>query len=163
LLFDIFDDDKPIGCLVLELKTLRATITIGIETYTSERIGDRQDERLYQALIRVMWGGEKPPANPWTLKDIKGQTLALAEPIKQGFAIGRDGEGFVFRKRGRLYCLSREGSDLPLGSVGQEKFFTTTLHMRLSADFDARFQIFLLTLMLSLTMQNLEKSSNSSA
>jgi hypothetical protein len=48
-----------------------------------------------------------------------------------------------------------------LGSVGQEKFFTRTLHMNLSRpEFDDAFQVFLLTLLLGLMMQDLENASS---
>lgn len=159
LLYDIFDEDRPVGGLVFEPKTLRAAITLDGKSYTVERAADRHDERLYQALIRVMTGGEKPPANPWALKDASGRTLALGEQVKQGFAVSRGEESFSFRKLSRPYHLYRQGSDQSLGSVGQEKFFTTMLHMRLPAEFDAAFQVFLLTLLLSLTMIQLEKST----
>jgi hypothetical protein len=41
----------------------------------------------------------------------------------------------------------------PLASLS---LFSTTLHMNLSGEFDAAFQVFLLSLLLSLTMENLE-------
>jgi hypothetical protein len=159
MLFDIVDDGKPLGSLVFEPKTLRASIALGDKTYTVERATDRQDERLYEALIRVVTGAEKPPANPWALTDAGGSTLALGEQVKQGFAVSRGDESFSLRKVSRPFHLYRLGSDQSLGSVGQEKFFTTTLHMRLPPEFDAAFQVFLLSLVLSLTMIRLENSS----
>jgi hypothetical protein len=111
-------------------------------------------------LIRVMTAAEKPPRNPWALKDAGGQTLALGERVKNSFAVSRGGESFSFRKVSRPYHLYREGSEQSLGSVGQEKFFSRTLHMNLPTEFDPAFQIFLLALLLALTMQNLENSSS---
>jgi hypothetical protein len=160
LMFDILDEGKPIGSLVYDKKKLAATITLDGKSYTVARVSDRHDERVYEALIRVMTGGERPPANPWTLKDASGRTLALGERVKESFAVSRGDESFIFRKVSRPYHLYRQGSDQSLGSVGQEKFFTRTLHMNLPAEFDAAFQVFLLTLLLSLTMQNLENSSS---
>jgi hypothetical protein len=75
---------------------------------------------------------------------------------KQGFAVGRGEESFSFRKVSRSFHLFRQGSDQSLGSVGQEKFFTRTLRMRLPAEFDPPFQVFLLVLVLNDTMQRLD-------
>ncbi len=159
LMFDILDEGRPIGSLVYDKKVMRAKIAIHDENYTVERAGDRPDERLYQALVRVMTGGEKPPPNPWALKDGESRTLALAEEVKQNFVVSRGDESFYFRKVSRPYHLYRQGSDQSLGSVGQEGFFTRTLHMNLPAEFDPAFQVFLLTLLLSLTMKQLENST----
>jgi hypothetical protein len=159
LMFDILDEGNPVGSLVYAKKKLAASITLGERSYAVAR--DRGDEMVYQALIRVMTGGEKPPANPWVLKDAEGRTLAMGERIKQSFAVSRGTESFNFRKVSRPYHLFRLGSEQSLGSVGQEKFFTRTLHMNLpAAEFDAAFQVFLLTLLLSLTMQQLDSGSS---
>jgi hypothetical protein len=159
LMFDVLDEGRPIGSLVYDKKVLRAAIAIDGKSYTSARASDRPDERLYQALIRAMTGGEKPPVNPWVLKDGDGRTLALAEEVKHGFAVSHGEDSFSFRKVSRPFHLYREGSDQSLGSVGQAKFFTRTLHMDLPAEFDPAFQVFLLTLLLSLTMKQLENST----
>jgi hypothetical protein len=159
LMFDILDEGNPIGSLVYDKKKLAASIALGDRSYTVAR--DRGDEMVYQALIRVMTGGEKPPTNPWVLKDAEGRTLAMGEQVKQSFAVSRGEESFNFRKVSRPYHLFRLGSEQSLGSVGQEKFFTRTLHMNLpAAEFDAAFQVFLLTLLLSLTMQQLDSGSS---
>jgi hypothetical protein len=158
IMLDVVDGDKLIGSLVFGMKTMSATITLGAKTYTVERASDH-DERLYEALIRVMKGGEKPK-NPWMLKDETGQALALAEPVKRGFAVSRGSESFTMRKKSRPYHLYRDGSDQSLGWVGQKKFFTRLLHMDLPAEFDPAFQAFLLALLLGLTLQNLENMTN---
>ena len=158
LMFDILDEGQPIGSLLYDKKAMRAAITIADKTYTVER--DRPDERLYQALLRVTTGGGKPSANPWVLKDEEGRALALAEEVRRGFAVSRGEESFSFRKVSRPYHLYRDGSEQSLGSVGQEKFFTRTLHMNLPPEFDPAFQVFLLTLLLSLTMKQLETSNS---
>ncbi|MBV8188067.1 MAG: hypothetical protein JOY64_28730 [Alphaproteobacteria bacterium] len=161
LLFDILDEGKPIGTLVYDKKKYAAAIGLNGRDYTVARSEDRHDERLYEALIRVMSGGEKPPANPWALRDSAGRSLALGERMKQTFAVSRGGESFTLRKLKRPFHLFREGSGESLGSVGQEKFFTRTLHMNLPRpEFDEAFQVFLLTLVLSLAMQDLENASS---
>ena len=160
LMFDVLDEGKPIGSLVYDKKKLGAAITLDGRSYIVARASDRHDERLYEALIRVVTGGSKPPPNPWALKDASGRTLAVGERVKESFAVSRGGESFTFRKISRPFHLFRPGSEQSLGSVGQEKLFTGTLHMNLPAEFDAAFQVFLLTLVLSLTMQNLERSSS---
>jgi len=160
MMFDILDGDRPIGTLVFSKKAMKASITVDGKDYTVARVSEQHDERLYQALIRVMTGSEKPPPNPWALKDAGGQTLALGERVKQSFAVSRGGESFSFRKVSRPYHLYREGSDQSLGSVGQEKFFSRTMHMNLPPEFDPAFQVFLLSLLLALMMQNLENSSS---
>ncbi|MBS0519016.1 MAG: hypothetical protein JSR90_10005 [Proteobacteria bacterium] len=163
LMYDLLEGDVPVGSLVYMPRTLSATIAIGDQKYSVARVSDRPDERLYQALIRIMTGSEKPPVNPWALKDEAGRTLALAEEVKRGFAVSRADESFSFRKGTRPYHLYRDGHDRPLGSVGQATFFTRTLHMDLPAEFDPAFQVFLLTLLLSLTMKQLDSSSSYSA
>jgi len=160
LMFDILDEGKPIGSLVFDKKAMRAAITVDGKDYTLARVSERHDEMLYQALIRVMTGAEKPPPNPWALKDASGRTLALGERVKQSFAVSRGEESFTFRKVSRPYHLYRQGSEQSLGWVGQQKFFSTTLHMNLPAEFDTAFQAFLLALLLGLTMQNLENSTS---
>ncbi len=161
LIYDIVDEGKEIGRLVYSKKELRGSLTLGDEAYRIERLTGARDERLYQALIRVMTGGAKPPANPYALKDAGGRALALGEQIRQGFAVGRGDDSFTFRKPSlfsRLYHLYRHGSEDSLGSVGQEKLLGRTLHMRLPAEFDPAFQVFLLALLLNLGMQALENS-----
>ena len=160
MMFDILDEDRPIGTLVFDRKALKAAITVAGKDYTVARVSDRHDERLYQALIRVVTGGEKPPPNPWALKDASGRTLALGERVKQSFAVSRGEESFSFRKVSRPFHLYRQGSEQSLGSVGQEKLLSGTLHMNLPAEFEPAFQVFLLSLVLALTMQNLENSSS---
>jgi hypothetical protein len=158
LMFDILDHDTPIGSLVYDKKKLAATITLGGAIYTVAR--DRPDERVYQALIRVVTGGEKPSPNPWALKDSRGRTLALGEQIKQQFAVGRGADNFTFRRVKRPFHLFRQGSEQSLGSVGQEKLLGAMFQMNLPrGEFDVPFQVFLLTLLLSLTMKNLENYS----
>jgi hypothetical protein len=163
MMFDILDEGRPIGSLVFDKKAMKAAITVDGKNYTVVRAREQHDERLYQALIRVMTGSEKPPPNPWALKDASGRTLALGERVKQSFAVSRGEESFSFRKVSRPYHLYRQGSEQSLGSVGQEKFFSRTLHMNLPAEFDPAFQVFLLALLLGLTMQNLENSSSYSS
>jgi len=158
LMFDILDADAPIGSLVYDKKNLAASITLGGSTYTVAR--DRPDERLYQALIRLVTGREKPPPNPWALKDAAGRTLALGEQLKQQFAVSRGAERFAFRRVKRPFHLFRQGSEASLGSVGQEKLLGAMFQMNLPrGEFDVPFQVFLLTLLLSLTMKNLENYS----
>jgi hypothetical protein len=159
VLFDIFDDDKPFGAVVFDKTNLAATVTLGGKTYTMTHDPSGDDERLYQALIRAATGREKPQLQPWALKDGGGQTLALGQLVGKDFAVSRGEESYSLRKRSRPYHLYRQGSEQSLGSVGQEKFFTTTLHMRLPAEFDPAFQVFLLLLPLSLMFLNLGKST----
>jgi hypothetical protein len=163
LIYDILDEGNVIGSLTYDKKHLRGSVSLGDQTYTVERSTDRHEERLYQALIRVMTGAEKPPANPISLKNAAGETLALAEHRGQGFAVSRGNESFSLRKPSgmpRPFHLYRDGSDQSLGSVGQEKFFSKTLHMKLPPGFDPAFQLFLLVLLLNLSMKSLENSTN---
>jgi hypothetical protein len=159
LMFDIMDGETPIGTLVYNKKVMKAALTFGASTYSFERATDRPDEKLYQALVRVLTGAEKPPVNPWALKDGAGKILALAEQAKASFAVSHGNGSFVLRKKGRPFQLVRHGEEVPLGSVGQEKFFTRTLHMRLPDALDRPFQVFLLALVLTYTLQEMEKST----
>ena len=69
LIFDILDEGKPIGSLVFDKKVLAAAITVDGKAYSVARAREQHNEMLHQALIRVMTGAEKPPPNPWALKD----------------------------------------------------------------------------------------------
>jgi hypothetical protein len=161
LLYDILEDDKVIGHLVYDKKNLRGSLTLGNETYTIARATDRPEERLYQALARMLTGGEKPPPNPVVLRNGSGDALALAEHAKQGFAVCRGEDSLSLRKpsmMSRPFHLYRHGDERSLGSVGQQKFFSTTLHMNLPAEFEPSFQVFLLVLLLNLTMERLDNS-----
>lgn len=161
MLFDILDEGRPIGSLVYDKEKLAAALTLDGKDYSVARTSERPDEGTTQALLRVMTGADKPPANPWALKDAGGGTLALAEPVKQDFAVSRREESFSFRKKSRPYHLYRQDSEQSLGSVGQQKFFSRTLHMNLPTEFDAPFQVFLLVLLLNLTMQAAEARTRS--
>jgi hypothetical protein len=160
LLFDIFDDDRPIGTLVFEKRSLTATLKLDAKTYTVTHDSAWDIDRLGSALIRAITGQAKPQAHPWVLKDGSGRTLALGQLEGNDFAVVRGEEGFSLRKKGRLYNVFPQGRGQSVGSVGQEKFFTATLHMRLPAEFEAAFQVFLLTLVLSQTMIQQERSTN---
>ena len=160
VMLDILDEGRPIGSLVYRKKTMSAAITIDARDYTVKRLSDRPDEKVYQALVRVVTGSEKPPPNPWVLKDAAGTTLALAEQSKRSFAVSRGAESFTFRKVSRPYHLYRRDSDQSLGSVGQEKLLGGTLHMDLPTEFDPPFQVFLLVLVLNVAMQALENSTS---
>ena len=89
LIFDILDEGKPIGSLVFDKKVLAAAITVDGKAHSVARAREQHNEMLHQALIRVMTGAEKPPPNPWALKDAAGRTLALGERVKQSFAVSR--------------------------------------------------------------------------
>ncbi len=159
IMLDIVDGERPLGNLVYDKKALRAAIHLDGRAYSVNRLTDRPDERTHQALIRVLTGAEKPPANPWALKDGAGTILALGERSKRGFAVSCGEESFSFRKVKRPYHLFRHGSEQSLGWVGQQKFFTRTLSMDLPSEFEPSFQVFLLVLLLNLTMQQLESAN----
>src|SRR5258708_8370824 len=129
LMFDILDGDKPIGSLVFDKKAMKAAITVDGKDYTVARASEQHDERLYQALIRVMTGSEKPPPNPWALKDAGGRTLALGERVKQSFAVIRGEERFFFPKVSRPYPLYLHSRHQPPRSLPRAKLFRPTLHM----------------------------------
>jgi hypothetical protein len=160
LMLDVLDAGRLIGTVVLDKTAYSAALVLDGKSFAVARASERHDERVYEALIRVLTGGEKPPPNPWALNDAGGRTLALGEPVKDGFAVSRGEEGFSLRRVKRPYHLYRQGSDQSLGWVGQEKFFTTTLSMNLPAEFDPAFQVFLLTLLLSLSLQRAENATS---
>ena len=162
MLFDIFDDDRPVGTLVFEKANLTATITLGGRIWTVAHDSSQDIDRLGPALIRVITGRPKQEAHPWVLKDGDGQIQALGQLDGKEFAVRRGEEGFFLRAPGRPNHPYPQDSDRSLGSVGQEKFFTTTLSMRLPPEFDAAFQVFLLTLVLGLTMIRLDNSTGTS-
>ena len=160
LMFDIMDGEQQVASLVYDKKAMRATMDVGAASYGVEQVGDQPDDGVYQALLRLLGGGEKPPAPPWGLKDSGGKILALAQQTKASFAISRGDESYTLRKKGRPFELLRRGNgDQPLGTVGQEKFFTRTLHIRLPSDLDRPFQVFLLTLVLTYTLQEMDKAT----
>ena len=77
LMLDIIDEDRQIGTLVFDKNAYSSTLVLDGKSFTVARMSDRHDERLYAALIRAATGGDKPPPNPWALKDTTGSTLAL--------------------------------------------------------------------------------------
>jgi hypothetical protein len=158
-MYDLMDGETQVGTLVYQRKPRRSTIDVGGKTYTVERLSDRADENGFRIALRAVTGGEKPPPNPFLLKDADGRTLAEAEPLKNDFAVTRGGESFAFRKVKRPYQLFRDGSDQSLGSVGQARFLTSTLHMDLPPEFDPPFQVFLLALLVDKIIQSLDSSS----
>lgn len=161
LRFEILDDGEPIGTLGYEMSRERAELALRGRSYSVEYVPSRRVEPIYKLLLRLAAGGDKPPPNPSLLRDADGRELASATRATRGFLIRRGDENFALRKPSlfsRPYHLYREGSRESLGSVGQQRFFTTKLHMDLPREFDAAFQVFLLVLLLNLTMENLESS-----
>jgi len=159
MMFDVMDGERQVGGLVYVKKNYTADIAWGDRTYKVARVRDEPDDNNLKKLTRLVTEAEKPPPNPWALKDSEGKLLALGEQIKTGFAVSRGGENFDFRQVKRPYHLFRHGSDQSLGSVGQAKFFTKILHMDLPAEFDPPFQVYLLSLVLTVTMQQLDNAS----
>jgi hypothetical protein len=160
LRFDVLDGDRPIGSLVYDTRKYAAWLELDGKAFAVERLYDRPDEMLYQTVWRWLTAREKPPPNPYVLKATDGSTLAVARQSKRSFAISRGDEKFSFRRVARPYHLYREGSEQSLGSVGQEKVFTRTLHMDLPAEFDPPFQLFLLVLLINASWKTLESSSS---
>jgi hypothetical protein len=159
LMFDVMDGERQVGTFVFDKKVYKSAIIVDGGTYVAERVRDQPDDNNLRALMRLVTGAEKPPANPWALKDPGGNTLALAEQVKTSFAISRGAESYVFRKVKRPYHLFRQGSEQSLGSVGQAGFFTRTLHMDLPTEFEPAFQVFLLSMVLTVSMQQLDSST----
>jgi hypothetical protein len=163
LRLDICEDAQPRGTLVFDPKERSGAITVDDATFVAARLSRKPDEMLYQTLLRLMSGAAKPPANPFALRNAEGQVLALAERHGESFVVTRGAENYTLRKPGifkRLFELYPEGQAQPLGTVGQAKFFTRQLQMDLPASLPAAFQVFLLTLILDLTMQNMDSASN---
>ncbi|HVJ43409.1 MAG TPA: hypothetical protein VM639_18050 [Dongiaceae bacterium] len=163
LRYDICESDRTRGALIFDPKERRGVITIGSDSFVAARLSSRPDEVMYQALFRLMTGAPKPPTTPFALKDSDEQVLALAERNGRGFSVTRGSENFALRRRGmfsRLYELGPEAGTPCLGTVGQPKLFTRQLQIDLPASLPPAFQVFLLTLILDLTLQNMESLSN---
>jgi hypothetical protein len=159
LMFDVLDGDRELGTLVFDKKTYSAALTLDGRNFTVGRISERHDERFYEAIIRVLTGGSKPLANPWVLKDAAGTPLASGDIEGAALFVSRGDENFSLRRVKRAYHVYRVGSNASLGWVGQEKIFTSSYSMDLPADFEPALQVFLLTLMLSLTMKNADNGA----
>ena len=160
ILFEIVEGEAAIGRFAFGIDTMRGTITLAGKAYDVAHTGELRNEMLHEALIRSFRGGEKP-RNVWNLSDEAGRIVALGERTGERFVISRGGERFSFRRKGWPYHLYRDGSESSLGFVGQRKFFTRLLHMDLPEEFDRPFQVFLLVLLLSLSLQNLESLTRS--
>ena len=144
LMMDVMEGDAQVGTLIYDKKVMRATITIGAGAYAVESSSPAAGRAGAQSLS-------------WMLKDSGGTVLACAEQNKASFAVSYGSDAFVLRKKGRPFELCRVGSDQPLGTAGQEKFFTRAFTMRLPADFDPAFQVYLLALVLTYTLQEMGK------
>lgn len=140
--YDIFDDGTQVGGITHNRRTWRAAFTFVGQAYTLDLMVNHQAKRFC-----------------WPLKDASGQVLAVAEPavrtnilIDLGFVVTRGGQRYAFREpfhsfvSAMPYHLYRPGSDVSLGSVGQQSIFAHTLNANLPVDFDPQFQIFLLAL-----------------
>jgi hypothetical protein len=163
LRFEICEGTQSRGGLVFDPKQRSGAITIDKANFVATRLSAKPDEMLYQTLFRLMSGAAKPPANPFALKDAGDQVLALAERQGESFVVTRGDESYTLRKPGifkRLFELYPEGQAQSLGTVGQAKFFTRQLQMDMPSSLPAAFQVFLLTLILDLTLQNMESLSN---
>ncbi len=166
LRFEIRDGEQQRGGLVFDPKQRSGAITI--DNFIAARSSPKADEMLYQALFRLMSGAPKPPASPFALKDAGDQVLALAERHGETFVVTRGTENFTLRKPGmfkRLFELypaggAADGKAQSLGTVGQAKFFTRHMQIDLPASLPAAFQVFLLTLILDLTLQNMDSYSS---
>ena len=168
LRFEIREGEQQRGGLVFDPKQRSGAITIDSADFVAARLSPKPDEMLYQALFRLMSGAPKPPANPFALKDAGDQVLALAERHGETFVVTRGTENFILRKPGmfkRLFELYpaggvADGKAKSLGTVGQAKFFTRQMQMDLPASLPPAFQVFLLTLILDLTLQNMDSYSS---
>src|SRR5579872_6314372 len=154
--YDILECDRPIGLLVYQARKSRAALTLGGAEYAIARENDRGPENLFQIVARALAGREKPPPNPFLLRDAAQRVLATAVQVRSRFEVSR-GETHFDLKRASLfsrpYQLRPAGTDQPVGWVGQKKFFTLRLTMDLPPEFDAPFQVFLLVLVLDLARQ----------
>jgi hypothetical protein len=159
MMFDILDGERQLGTVVFDRKTYSAALVLDGKNFTVRRISERHDERFYEALIRVLTGGQKPPANPWALRDAAGDTLALGDIEGATLVVNRGEESFSLRRVKRAYHLYRAGSNQSLGWVGQQKIFTSAFSMDFPGEFDPAFQVFLLTLMLSLSMKTADNGA----
>ena len=161
--FDILAGGQPLGQLRSDRKTLAATIVLGGEAFTVDHRRGAEEEMLYQAVGRLATGRPKPPPERFELKAADGRVLAAAEQAGETFQVTYEGRRFVFAKgRSRqLFDLRAENDPAPIGSVGQRKFWTTSMHMDLPDAFDAPFQVFLLALLLGLFMQRASRLTNS--
>jgi hypothetical protein len=160
VMFDVLDGDRQVGTLVYAKKVKVANIVWENRTYTIERLRNEPDDNLLKQLRRLIAGSGKPPPNPWQLKDSTGKVLAVAEQIKISFAVSRGEESFTFRKVKWPYHLFRKDSEQSLGTVGQDRFFTKTMHMDLPAEFDPPFQMFMLSLVLIVAMEQMENNNS---
>ena len=157
--FDVLDDGERIGGLMYNRKTFEGAFTLGGKSYIIECLADAAQQT---ALSRFLKSGRTSPS-PCVLRDASGRALGSAERVKPGFAVSYGEERFVLRwprAFSQRYPLYREGMDDALGWVGQERFFTKTMHMRVPGEFDAALQVFLLVLALNLTMEQLAESTS---
>jgi hypothetical protein len=161
LVFDLLEEERPIGRLVYDGRERRGTLALGERSFVIARRSQRGDELPYQMLLRLLTGRPKPPPNPMLLADAAGAVLAEAEPRRGSFAVSRGTERYTLRRAGamqRPFRLYPEGSDQPLGSVGQAKLLTTSLHADFPPQVDAAFQLFLLVLVIDLSLQQAQNN-----
>jgi hypothetical protein len=162
LVYELLEGGEPIGRLSYHRKQRRAALTLGESRFAIGRHSDRRDEVIYQMLFRWLTGRDKPPPNPIELTDAGGRVLAAAERKGGRFALSRGEDRFVLRRASltaRPFQLYRVGSDQSLGSVGQAKLLTKSLHMDFGAELDPAFQAFLLVLVIDLSLTQLENAS----
>ena len=162
--FDIVAGERQLGRLVCRMKDLGATIELGGDTFVVEHVQGAESELGYEAVVRLARGRPKPPPGRHEMKDAAGNLLAVAEQQGEVFQVTRGAERFRFAKgRSRLnFNLWREGEPAPLGSIGQQRFWTTRMTLDLPDGFDPPFQAFLLVVLLGLFAQRAASSTSAS-
>jgi len=77
--YDIYRAEEKIGALVYDAKSESATLDVRGQAFSAARERKRRREVPWQFVLRMLSGGQKPPANPVLLKDASGAVLAQAD------------------------------------------------------------------------------------
>jgi hypothetical protein len=148
--YDIYGAEEKIGALVYDAKSESATLDLRGQAFSAARERKRQHEVPWQFVLRKLFGGQKPPANPVLLKDASGAVLARADSNgAAGWLVARGDEAFELRRRSLisgLFDLYRQGQSQALGAVGEGAFLKAPLQVDLPSEFDELFQVFVIAL-----------------
>jgi hypothetical protein len=140
---DLLEDEALVGTIVYHAGKEEAVITRGEAVFVME----------HEFLSKPRFG--RWAERRFTLKGPDGETVAVADQVKEAFKVRLGPETFDFRagKSKLAYELFPEGKAIALGAVGQRKFWTFHFNLDLPERFDLAFQAWLLVLLKSIIIQ----------
>jgi hypothetical protein len=111
--FDVMAGERRLGRFVAPGgKGAAARFDLDGQEFTVEHAAGAEEEKVYEAVVRLATGKAKPPPDRWVLKDASGEVLASVEQRGEVFEVTHAGERFSFAKgKSKLLLMSRRRWD----------------------------------------------------